>query len=71
MLTSTLTAPCHNVYIEYDSDSDLYDAIDAFYEKEIDAMKLEAYERSLAYESSLGLNDRTWSAPHFNCRIAC
>jgi hypothetical protein len=65
MLTSTLTAPCHKVYIEYDSDSDPYDAIDAFYEKEIDAMKLEAYERSL------GLNDRTWSAPHFNCRIAC
>ena len=48
MLTSTLTAPCHKVYIEYDSDSDSYDSIDAFYEKEIDAMKFEAYERSLA-----------------------
>src|SRR5271163_2675065 len=23
------------------------------------------------YGRSLGLNDRTWSAPHFNCRIAC
>jgi hypothetical protein len=30
-----------------------------------------SYEELQEYGRSLGLKDGTWSAPHFNCRIAC
>jgi len=30
-----------------------------------------SYEELQEYGRSLGLSDRTWSAPHFSCRIAC
>ena len=57
MLTAALTEPSHVSYIEFDSDSEV-DA-DAFYEKEIDAlkyggMKLSRHWRTIAMEQSWG-----------------
>jgi hypothetical protein len=36
--------------------------------EELDAM---SWEQLLAYEKVRGWKDNTWSAPRFNCRIAC
>jgi hypothetical protein len=60
MLTAALTEPSHVSHIEYDLDSDPYDEeIDAFYEKEIDALKFGGwkwprYWRTIAMEQSWG-----------------
>jgi hypothetical protein len=55
MLTAALTEPSHVSYIEFDSDSEA----DAFYEKEIDALKYcgrkwPRHWRTIAMEQSWG-----------------
>jgi hypothetical protein len=55
MLTAALTEPSHVSYIEFDSDSE----VDAFYEKEIDALKYGGRKwprhwRTIAMEQSWG-----------------
>jgi hypothetical protein len=55
MLTAALTEPSHVSYIEFDSDSEA----DAFYEKEIDALKYGGRKwprhwRTIAMEQSWG-----------------